>query len=477
MKRLHTVSVILCILSAAALYSCGKDEHIPSVVPVKQTYWNLSVGDIPALTAGRDTTISVAIEADVPVEELAATASAPWIDVRIEGGALLVHVTDNDTEAAREGSVTVSDTRANRAKAVTTKVRQDCMDRTVTNREGMVPFKDWYFKKACLEIADTDHDGDVSPEEAEAITELIVPGKRIKDISGIEAFRNVWKLDMGDNQIEDAMAITNLHYLHWLNLRGNKKLRCFDVRGCTSYFESCTFEVTEELDYYLYYRYMGIHAIDDVNCQHSHHSCDPRLTEDWSREGEVYEVYHHTEGPGKVGLVFSGIGWIDVDVNDGTFERIVHEAIEELKKQPEWAENWKYLDVYVMVHMAEKHGQWMYWNEKINCMGPEEYALDEAYNNHRIALWKQMENSVQNKYCFKFTIDNHANMMINAPVVDMDSWCHIIPNASFDHQYEGYAYNYGPISEKMKRPHFRIGNPNHPFQDEPTTWTDWLNFD
>lgn len=51
-------------LAAMALSSCQKDEHVPSVVPVKQTYWNLSVADIPAFAAGLDTTVSVAIDAD-----------------------------------------------------------------------------------------------------------------------------------------------------------------------------------------------------------------------------------------------------------------------------------------------------------------------------------------------------------------------------------------------------------------------------
>lgn len=480
LTRIFFAAFLLAALVALSV-SCEKEEHNPSVVPVKQTYWNLSVGDIPPLTAGRDTMVSVAIDTDVPVEELSATVSAPWLDVRIEGDALLVHVTENDTKVVREGIVIVRDTKPGRAKAVSRNVRQNCLDMTVTNREGMVPFKDWYFKKACLEIADVDHDGDVSPEEAEAVTELIVPGKRIKDISGIEAFRNVWKLDMGDNQIEDAMAITNLHYLHWLNLRGNKNLKCFDVRGCTSYFESCKFEVTEELNYYLYYRYMGIHNTDDVKCQHSHHSRDPRLTKDWSREGEIYEVYHHTEGPGKVALVFSGIGWIDVDVNDGTFERIVHEAIEELKIQPEWAENWKYLDVYVMVHMAEKRCQWMFWNEQIAGMGPEEYALVYAYNDHREALWKQMENAVDNKYCFKISIDSHSNMLRNYLLWSEESWCHVIPNADFDYQNEGHEYRYWPVNSFEYDPWDQCILPglmgDLTFGRIPWLWNDWLDYD
>ena len=149
----------------------------------------------------------------------------------------------------------------------------------------------------------------------------------MKDLTGLDAFKNTWKLDARNNDIEDAMIVSELHYLHWLSLKGNKNLKCFDVRGCTSYFEVCDFEMTEDLNYYLYYRYMGVTWPDDKYSKHSHHSQDPRHTQDWSRQGECYEVYHHTKGPGKVAVVFSGIGWIDVDVNDGTFERIIHQGM------------------------------------------------------------------------------------------------------------------------------------------------------
>ena len=166
-----------------------------------------------------------------------------------------------------------------------------------------------------------------------------------------------------------------------------------------------------------------------------------------------------------------------MDVNDGTFERIVNEAIENLKIQPGWAENWKYLDIFVMVHMAEKRSQWMYWNEQINNMTLKEYALDEAYNNHRKALWKQMRAAVDNKYCIKITVDSHANMKTNFPVVDIGEWCHIIPNSSFDHEQEGYAYNYKSIPEAMKLLTFRVGDTTSDETDATPIWTDWLDFD
>ena len=487
MKHLHTILAVFTLLTAMSIVSCEKETYTE---PVDQTVYYLSMGEIPEIVSGNDTTVMVKVQTNIPANELNVGSSDKWLIGHVSDGNIIVKFDENPA-GVRSGTVTVIDTKR-RAEPASCTFKQGYARRQAVNKPGMVQFKDYFFKQACLEIADTDHDGEISPDEAEAVQELVVPGKRINDLTGIEAFKNVWKLDAGDNNIEDAMAVTELHRLHWLNLRGNMNLKCFDVRGCTSYFENCTFEVTEDLDYYLYYRYIGIHWKDDTACKHSHHSKDPRLTEDWSREGETYEVYHHTEGPGKVAVVFSGIGWIDVDVNDGTFERIVHEAIENLKIQPGWAQNWKYLDVYVMVHMAEKRSQWMYWNEQISCMGPEEYALDEAYNNHRIALWKQMRDAVENKYQILITVDSHSNMKINFPVIDFGGINHIIPNSDFDHREEGYPYQYDYVSKCMELLDFRIATPladpkereqeekntvNWAFEEKPWLWTDWLDYD
>ena len=352
-----------------------------------------------------------------------------------------------------------------RVQSAVLRIDQDWL---LENGPGMVPFRDKAFKKHMLSVADADKDGDISQDEAETVQVIEAAGKGIRDISGIEAFQNVWKINLVNNDIVDATAVKDHPYLHWLNLKGNKHLRTFDVRGCTSYFEVCDFEVTENLDYYLYYRTMGVTWPDDKNCEHSHHSRDPRLTQDWSREGECYQVSRHTKGPGKMAVVFSGIGWIDVDVNDGTFERIIHETIEELKKQPSWAENWDYFDVYVYIHMAEKRGQWMWWGEPLAQDSPEKDALRKSYNDHRKALWKEMEKAVSNEYCYKITVDNHTNIMFNSVVFNSQEFSHIVPINHYDCISEKESYVYVPINEAVTYFENDIGK---------LQWQDWKEFD
>lgn len=468
MKRLIDLKrILLLALSVVVVLSVAGScigEHFTPEVPAgdddgsaekteKIDYFLSLVGVPDAFGDGEEFTFSFIVRTNIPLAELELW-TPDWISASMKDSVVTVVVSENSTYELRRDLFTVNDPKL-RAWRDFFAVTQDWH---LVNGEGCVPFADRAFKKACLDVVDRDNSGDVELEEAEAVEELVLVGKGIKDLTGLDWFKNVWKLDLGDNDVEDAMIVTNLHYLHWLNLKGNKNLKCFDVRGCTSYFEVCDFEVTEDLNYYLHYRYMGVTWPDDKNCLHSHHSRDPRETVDWSRQDEIYQVYHHTVGQGRIALIFSGIGWIDVDVNDGTFERIVHQAIEALKEQPGWAEHWEYFDVYVMINMANRRCQWMYWDEDVHHETEEEYAKIDAYNAYRKDLEAKMRASVNNDYCFTMTIDSHANMRCNsvcgfANVLSagvpkyQEAWT--APINGYDNRNEGFYY-YTPIVEAMK---------------------------
>lgn len=59
------------------------------------------------------------------------------------------------------------------------------------NEKGYVPFKDANFKAYCVENFDTDGDGKISFEEAEAITRIEVNTENIKSLKGIEHMPNL----------------------------------------------------------------------------------------------------------------------------------------------------------------------------------------------------------------------------------------------------------------------------------------------
>ena len=91
-----------------------------------------------------------------------------------------------------------------------------------------------------------------------------------------------------------------------------------------------------------------------------------------------------------------------------------------------------------------------------------------------------MENAVDNKYCFKISIDSHTNMLGNYLFWSEESWCHFIPNADFDYQNEGHEYRYWPVNSFEYDPWDCIlpglmGDLS--FGRIPWLWTDWLDYD
>lgn len=223
----------------------------------------------------------------------------------------------------------------------------------IATPEGMVRFNDWNFKKAARNRVDTDGDGEVSFAEAEAVTELNLIGQGIHDLTGLEAFKNVWKLNLMDNDVEDGTVIKELHLLYWLDLKGNKNLKTFDVTTCTQYFEHCEFEITDDLLYYTFRQQVGIVNVSDPDAKHSKHVKDERESTDWSMHNTLTKVRTHTKGEGYP-IVFTGMGYIDVDMNDGSFDRQMNEAIRcAIKYLGPLNEHVEYFDFYVFRHIFQ----------------------------------------------------------------------------------------------------------------------------
>jgi hypothetical protein len=224
--------------------------------------------------------------------------------------------------------------------------------------EGAVVFQDAAFRAAMTALADTDGDGEVSFGEALEVREVDISGKGVRDLTGLEAFSNVWKLDARDNDIVDATVLRELHRLYWLDLRGNGRLRTFDVTGCTLYFEHCAFETPEGLVYYTLRNQVGVTNASDPYCHHSRHLEDTRRTTDWSGQDGLVLMREHTCGDGYP-VVFTGVSYLDADMEDGSFERLMRRSMElMLERYPgmdEWGDR---LDVYCVRHRAVSRNEY-----------------------------------------------------------------------------------------------------------------------
>ena len=321
MKRSKYILIAGLAVLATALASCEKEE----------AYYRIYFPENPASTFScEETVITSRIVTNVPQSDLIVEAPS-WITATIDSeGSFRVQIARNETNRFRDAEVVVSD-RKGRAIPISWSLQQAYV---IRNGKGMVQFADCAFKTVVLELADTNMDYDISPEEAQTVEEIVAPGKGIRDISGIEAFNCLWKLDLQDNDIQDASLITSLPKLHWLDLKGNRNLKTFDVRGCSEYFNHCEFEITDNLLYYCWDRQVNICTTSDPNGEHSKHIFDDRKTTDWSRQNRLVELKKHTEGDGRIVICLTGLGWLDTDLEDGTYDRVMRESYDAILTWP-----------------------------------------------------------------------------------------------------------------------------------------------
>lgn len=284
------------------------------------------------------------------------------------GQHLLVASSDN-YGVQKEGLLTISGTD-DRVEKAQVKVIQ-----TTRPPQDAVLFTDQAFEAEMLSRADVNRDGYVSFSEALSVETIELAGKGIKDLTGLENFKKVWKLDLRNNDIVDATCLKELPLLHWLDLRGNKGLKVFDVTGCTEYFDHCEFEVTPELTYYRYIHQILPALESDPYQDYCTYVHDTRMTTDWSHHKNTYLVKSHTKTMTKSkfpwlkdnqngmvpSIVFSGCSYIDVDFNDGSWKRIMDEAYRCFMKYSPIALQWiDYFDVYYMEYLTDNRERYYY---------------------------------------------------------------------------------------------------------------------
>lgn len=348
------------------------------------TYY-IELGDAPETFGdGEAFEGTVPFKTNLPEGEITVTAQS-WITCSVEGTDLKFLIQENDTDSIREGSIILRDAGGH-LEEIVLPITQDFVLR---NRQGAVQFRDRAFKAAMLEIADSDGDGDVSPEEALAVETIDISGRGVKDLTGLDAFRNVWKFDARDNDIEDADVLKELPYLRWLDLRGNRNLRTFDLTGCSIYFDHCEFELTDDLVYKVVKRQIGAATYcrdtspsrfasmgSDPKCEHAVFVDDPLETQDWSCQNTVHQLRTHSSGYGKTKIVFTGIGYTDRDVRDGTFGRIMERAAALFETEYAGTEFLDNVDILYMDRIIDRHDKWPMRN-----YDPSTYWMKSEYKD------------------------------------------------------------------------------------------------
>ena len=110
-----------------------------------------------------------------------------------------------------------------------------------------VSIPDANFLAALIRAGDTNDDGQISHEEAEAVTNMNVASNEISDLTGIEAFTNLTHLycDINSITILDVSKNTKLEYLDC----SRNQLATIDISNCTNLKNfSCASNLLTSLD-------------------------------------------------------------------------------------------------------------------------------------------------------------------------------------------------------------------------------------
>lgn len=367
-----------------------QSETIVYTITATPYHFELSAsGIIIGAEAGATAMITCTVETDIPDYKLEYTI--------VEGdffsldGNTVTATKDNDTNAVREGAISI-DEASGYFEPVIISVSQEILpdEPNITTPEGCVVFTDKKMKSAMVGIADTDGDGEVSFDEALQVKEIEIVGKGVQDLTGLEAFSNAWKLDARDNDIIDARIVSSLPRLYWLDLTGNANLEEIDITGCSLFFEHCDFEKTEKLNLTILREQVGPDPDNWQNYkEHVTNVWDDRESTDYSQHKSLKLVHEHTKGKGTYPVVISGLGWLDVEVNNGTFDRMTNYFVNLFSKHPDIVDYWDYLDVYIYTYISDSRKE--YESRKIS-----DWSDDREEKN---AYFKRAEANLENE-CF-----------------------------------------------------------------------------
>lgn len=343
----HQSSQITLEVSVA---SKSNKYHFP-VTP----YYILVNYKSPVFSGEKDEAINIGLLTNIPNLKPKVNTDSDWLSY---SDGCLISLSENHTGEIKEALVYIND-QENHFDDIIVKASQNTLGPAET--PGCVTFKEWPLKRACVSIADANGDNEVSFEEAEAIQELDLHGIGIKDLTGLEAFKNVWKLDLQNNSIEDATILKELHKLYWLDVKGNTNLINVDISGCTLYFEHLEIDLKSKVMITACYNQQiaaNYNTHDPKEWSFLDHITfieDTRQSTDYTNDNKLVKVRSHTRGAGRMAIVFTGYGYLDVDFADNSADRLFNDVISEAVNRPAllYENNIDLFDIYYLCLVNE----------------------------------------------------------------------------------------------------------------------------
>lgn len=119
-------------------------------------------------------------------------------------------------------------------------IRASAAEEIITNDENGIPDTNLY--NALLQIADTNEDGILTIDEAEAIEIIDVSGNEISSLIGIKYFKKIKALYVAYNNLTTLEGLEGLPKLYWLDVHCNKLTNIDNILNFSNIMTICAWD-------------------------------------------------------------------------------------------------------------------------------------------------------------------------------------------------------------------------------------------
>ena len=237
MKSILRYAAMLLAFSGTFLFaSCEGEENPADKNEDVKISLEVATEEIAFTSEGGTEYVAVATDA----EQWDFLVAASWLTVEKSDDVLMITAPAySDKEKSRTGNIIVYASTGNVREEFKIKVTQTPMGGGTITPEGVIAFECPEFKSLMLEACDRDGDGEVSPKEAEYVTDLVLTYdventeiNKITSLKGIEYFVNLVNLDCDLNAIT-YLDLSGLKKLEYVDCAYNE-ITSLNVSGCES---------------------------------------------------------------------------------------------------------------------------------------------------------------------------------------------------------------------------------------------------
>lgn len=303
--------------------------------------------------AGADAKLDYDIDTNVPDFVPAISTDATWL--KIEENTVTT-TQENASGETRTAKITFSD-KDGHFEPVTLKVNQETL--APQPKPGCVDFADWAFKKACLEITDSDKDGEVSMAEAASVQELNLYNKNISDLKGIESFTHIESLNVSRNNLKELILDNPASFSHLRNIEAKEmNLEIINLSGCYAGIEF-------KFNGGKYYLYEGteVKYNEPAYYESTDYSFEP-----------IHIIQEHSKGTKGIKIYIETTAFFDVDYLAGAHETLLQKVTNGLFFLEPFKSMREYFDIYHLPCIAPN-------TKQIGGLNDEQVSLINGHKN------------------------------------------------------------------------------------------------